>query len=110
MCNQATVMTLPTGEQVAMGKTGAWPRFNDMPYAARIEDFSTGSPKPALVSDNESQIRSSLSASNEAFGFGDTGCACSLEKRGTPRHAPVLLAAAIGVFVTRRRTSIVSQK
>jgi hypothetical protein len=103
MCNQATVMTLPTGEQVAMGKTGVWPKFNDMPYAARIEDFSTGAPKPTLVADNEPQIQSSLSASNEGFGYGDAGCGCALANRGTPARGLTLLGAGLGVLVARRR-------
>jgi hypothetical protein len=103
LCNQNSVMVLPSGEEVATGSAGVWPKFENMPYAARVEDFSTGSPKPALVADNAAEIHSSLSASNEAFGYGDSGCGCSLESRGVPPRVPLLIAGGIGAFVARRR-------
>jgi hypothetical protein len=106
LCDQKSVMELPTGEHVATGNSGAWPDFRDMPYAARIEDFSSGSSKPALVANNDSQIASSLSASNHTFGYGDTGCGCALENRGVPVHVPALIAAALSTLALRRRASL----
>jgi hypothetical protein len=104
-CSQDQVMELATGERVALGRTSTWPRFDDMPFAARIEDFSSGSSKPALIADNGGAIDSSLKAHNKAFGLDDSSCACALEKRTDSGAATLAFVGAgiAGALARRRR-------
>jgi MYXO-CTERM domain-containing protein len=103
-CSQDAVMELPDGQRVALGQTSTWPRFDDMPFAARIEDFSSGSSTPALIADNGPPIHDTLSAHNKAYGLDDSGCACSFAKRGGfPAYIALLSLGVAGAAVRRRR-------
>jgi hypothetical protein len=100
-CNGSSLMQLPTGELVALGSTGQWPAFGDMPSAALIEDFSSGSSQPALVGDNAPKIETALKAHNQANGLNGTsvGCGCDVPGRtGSAPPAPLALGAALGAL------------
>jgi hypothetical protein len=100
-CDGSSEMVLPSGEQVALGTAGAWPAFTDMPAAARIEDYSSGSAKPALVGDNAPRIESSLRAYNQANGLTGTsvGCGCGVPGRSSPApRTPLALGLALGAL------------
>jgi MYXO-CTERM domain-containing protein len=79
-----------------------------MPAAARVEDFSSGSSKPAVVSDSTAQITEGLRSYNAAHGVGADpgGCGCHVPgtgSRGARGDAMLSAAAALGVLARRRR-------
>jgi MYXO-CTERM domain-containing protein len=99
-CAGTGAMTLPDGRRVALGNPPKWPAFTGMPYAARIEDFSSGS-AASVVSDNTGRISQMLEESNST----GAGCGCRLEPESRSRASGAWpLAGIIGILAVRRGT------
>jgi MYXO-CTERM domain-containing protein len=66
-CTGASGMTLPDGRQVALTPQSTWPGFTaDMPWAERIEEFTSTSGPPILLVDNAPRINSLLKMWNDS--------------------------------------------
>jgi hypothetical protein len=66
-CTNASGVTLPDGRQVALTPQSAWPGFTaDMPFAERIEEFTTPSGPPVVLVDNTQKIDATLKAWNDS--------------------------------------------
>src|SRR6185436_2689916 len=66
-CTNASGMTLPDGRQVALTPQSMWPGFTaDMPFAERIEEFTTTSGPPIVLVDNTQKINATLKAWNDS--------------------------------------------
>src|SRR5260370_20754032 len=69
-CSNASGMTLPDGRPVALTPQSTWPGFStDMPFAERIEEFTSRTGTPLVWVDNTELINSKLKAWNDSHGW-----------------------------------------
>ena len=103
-CDGTTVFEMPDGRQVALGNSGQWPAFEDMPAAEEVQEFRLSGEPTVLVSHTQS-IRSVLSTHNDALGLGNSeGCGCSVPGRSASAPAGAVLAGLLAMgWLGRRR-------
>jgi hypothetical protein len=106
LCNNASVMVLPDGREVAMGPSASWPTFPDsMPWAERIQDFSGDTPVDLV--DNHAAVEGELGAWNESQGYpAKDGCICSMPgRRSAENGAGTSLGMGLGLALAWRGRS-----